>query len=67
MRSSHDIVGQASKELERRAWANPGGYTKVSHPTPMMTWNQILSKMIIKSIKEGDSWILTEYPQNFLL
>ncbi len=34
MRSYHEIAGQALKVPERGAWAGPGGYTKVSQPTP---------------------------------
>ena len=34
MRSSHEIAGQASKVLEREAWAGPGGYTNGFQPNP---------------------------------
>ena len=35
LKSSYEIAVQSSKKvLERGAWAGPGGYTKVSHPTP---------------------------------
>ncbi len=34
MKSSHEIMGQSSKVLDRGALAGPGGQTKVPQPTP---------------------------------
>ncbi len=50
MRSSHEIAGQASKVLERGAWAGTSGYTKVSQPA---TW-QLKSRNLVTMANQSN-------------
>ncbi len=57
MRSSHDKASQATKVLERGAWAGPGSYIKLPQPTPWRLRSKHLVTMVNESIKKKMAYL----------